>query len=96
MLIQGATRRRRECSALMFIAFMLGCVVVITLPGFLYFFFWEKAGWVVSSLIGFLLGNVALSLLEGLGAVRGLLGRKSGSKKGRVREKAPVPGAGGK
>ena len=44
MLIQAATKRRRECSAMAFIVFILGCVAVITLPGFLYFFFWEQAG----------------------------------------------------
>ena len=80
MVIQAVARRRRECSALMFIAFMLGCVAVISLPGFLYFYFWEGAGWVVSLLIGFLLGNLVLSVLEGLGRLLGVGTRKQVKK----------------
>lgn len=99
MVTQALRKRRKDCSTVFFLSFILGCVVLVTLPGFLYFFFWEKAGWVISSMIGFLLGSFALPLLEGLGlvlaAVRRLLGKESGAKKERVREKAPVPGAGG-
>lgn len=75
MMTQALRKRRRDCSTVFFVVFMLGCVVVTTLPGFLYFFFWENAGWVVSSLIGFLLGSFVLSLLEVLGKVRGSAGQ---------------------
>ncbi len=69
MVTQALRKRRKDGSVFFFLAFILGCLALMTLPGFLYFFFWEKAGWVVSSLIGFLLGSFALSVLEGLGAV---------------------------
>ena len=99
MVTQAITKRRKDCSVLMFIVFILVWEAVVSLPGFLYYFFWEEAGWVISLLIGFLLGNFVVALLEGLGEVvefvRRLLGKGDGAKKGRVREKAPVPGAGG-
>ena len=39
----------------------------ITLPGFLFFYFWEGAGLMISSLIGFLIGSFVLSTLEVIG-----------------------------
>ncbi|MBN8422180.1 MAG: hypothetical protein J0L73_24915 [Verrucomicrobia bacterium] len=90
MLIQAVTKRRKDCSVLMFIAFILVWEAVVSLPGFLYFYFWEGAGWVISSLIGFLLGNFVVALLDRLGvvagAVRRLLGKGDGAKKGRGKE----------
>lgn len=101
MLTQAVIKRRKDCSVLMFIAFMLILEAVIALPGFLYFYFWEGAGLPFSAFIGLLLGNLVLSVLEALGEmvafVRRLLGMGDGAKKARVRakEKAPVPGAEG-
>ncbi len=97
MLTQAVIKRRKDCSVLWFVAFILVWEAVISLPGFLYYFFWEDAGWMISSLIGFLVGNFVLALLEGLGevvgAVRWLLGMAPVSK--NVRKKESVPGAEG-
>lgn len=91
MLTQAVTKRRKDCSVLMFIAFIVVWEAVVSLPGFLYYYFWEDAGWVISSLIGFLLGNFVVALLDRpgvvLGFVRRLLGKGDGAKKGRGREK---------
>lgn len=97
MLTQAMAKRRKECSVLMFVAFMLVFEAVIALPGFLYFYFWEGAGLPFSVFIGLLLGNLLLSVLEGLGEVLGfvrrLLGMGDGAQKGR--KKASAPGAEG-
>ena len=93
MLTQAVTKRRKDCSVLWFIAFMLILEAVIALPGFLYFYFWEGAGLPFSAFIGFLIGNFVLSLLEALdqlvGGVRWLLGMAPVSKKRRKKESAP-------
>lgn len=93
MLTQAVTKRRKDCSVLFFIAFILVWEAVVSLPGFLYFYFWEGAGWLISSLIGFLLGNFAVALLDRLGvvlgAVRRLLGMAPVSKKRRKKESVP-------
>ncbi|MCX6848438.1 MAG: hypothetical protein NTY98_05925 [Verrucomicrobia bacterium] len=93
MLTQAVTNRRNDCSVLMFIAFILVWEAVISLPGFLYFYFWEGAGLPFSAFMGFLLGNLVLSLLEALGEVvafvRRLLGMAPVAKKGRKKETVP-------
>jgi len=101
MLTQAVTKRRKDCSVLWFIAFMLILEAVIALPGFLYF--WEGAGLPFSIFIGLLLGNLVLSVLEVLSEVVAFVHRLLGmgdtkkKRRGRVRakEKAPVPGAEG-
>lgn len=97
MLTQAVIKRRKDCSVLWFIAFILVFEAVIALPGFLYFYFWEGAGLPFSAFIGLLLGNLVLSVLEGLGEVvafvRRLLGMAPVSKKRQKKES--VPGAEG-
>ncbi len=93
MLTQAVTKRRKDCSVLMFIAFIVVWEAVVSLPGFLYFYFWEGAGLPFSAFIGLLLGNMVLSMLEALdqvvGAVRWLLGMAPVSKKRRKKESVP-------
>jgi hypothetical protein len=66
-MTQAIRKRRRECSSAAFLGFVLCSVALITLPGFLFFYFWEGAGFMISSLIGFLIGTFALSTLEVIG-----------------------------
>jgi membrane protein implicated in regulation of membrane protease activity len=69
MMTHAIRKRRKECSSAAFLGFVLCCAALITLPGFLFFYFWEGAGFMISSLIGFLIGSFALSTLEVIGPV---------------------------
>lgn len=89
MLTQAVTKRRKDCSVLLFIAFILVWEAVVSLPGFLYFYFWEGAGLPFSAFIGFLIGNFVLSVLEALdqvvGAVRWLFRGPERSKAAKTK-----------
>ncbi|MFZ2279589.1 MAG: hypothetical protein WAW39_17465 [Prosthecobacter sp.] len=89
MLTQAVIKRRKDCSVLMFIAFMLVFEAVIALPGFLYFYFWEGAGLLFAAFIGLLLGILVLSVLEGLGEVvafvRRMIRRPDRTKAGKAK-----------
>jgi hypothetical protein len=67
MMTKTIRKRRKECSSAAFLGFVLCYAAFITLPGFLFFYFWEGAGLMISSLIGFLIGSFVLSTLEVIG-----------------------------
>ena len=67
MMTRTILKRRNQCSTVLFVAFVVGCAALITLPGFLFYYFWMGAGIGVSTLIGFLLGSFTLSLIEVIG-----------------------------
>lgn len=96
MIIQKLRNRRKACTAAALVAyglFVLGCAVLISLPGFLYYFFWEKASWAISTLTGFLLGSFALSLLEVLGTLAKAVRRLFRGPAGREDAKAKADAA---
>jgi hypothetical protein len=81
MMTQAIRKRRRECSTAVFVSFVFCCAALITLPGFLFFYFWEGAGFGISTLIGFLIGSFALSILDVIGsAVATIFGNPAKSK----------------
>jgi hypothetical protein len=49
---------------MVFLLFVVGCLLLITIPGFLICYFALGMDWSVALLIGFLTGQFALGLLE--------------------------------
>lgn len=87
MLNDIKRRWKKSFGTIAFLTFVCGTVVFITLPGFLYFYFWEDAGFWISSFIGFLIGMFVLLTLDGIAAVCagiGKLFRKSDAGRGRT------------
>jgi hypothetical protein len=75
MMTLAILKRCTQCSTALFFAFVVSSAVLITLPGFLFYYFWMEAGFGVSTLVGFLIGSFTISSLEVIGATIAAFGR---------------------